>query len=104
MGIFSDELRMLDENTVQYMIDEMQETINNQQKTLIEKDNIIAEKNNALIEKDNALAKKDNVIAEKDKIIAEMTESSKKLESPGRERKIFCVYGKNSSLIRNRYV
>ena len=23
---------------------------------------------------------------------------------PGRERKIFCVYGKNSSLIRNRYV
>ena len=22
----------------------------------------------------------------------------------GRERKIFCVYGKNSSLIRNRYV
>ena len=84
MGIFSDELRMLDENTVQYMIDEMQETINNQQKTLIEKDNIIAEKNNALLEKDNALAKKDNVIAEKDKIIAEMTESLKKLESPGK--------------------
>lgn len=40
MGIFSDELRMLDENTVQYMIDEMQETINSQQKTLVEKDKI----------------------------------------------------------------
>ncbi len=25
-------------------------------------------------------------------------------EDPSRERKIFCVYGKNSSLIRNRYV
>lgn len=38
MGLFSEELRILDENTVQLMIDEMQETIDRQQAELAERD------------------------------------------------------------------
>ena len=34
MGIFSEELKILDRNTVQLMIDEMQDTINAQQNTI----------------------------------------------------------------------
>lgn len=38
MGIFSKELEELDKNTVQYMIDEMQDTIDAQKEQLIRKD------------------------------------------------------------------
>ncbi len=38
MGFFSEELRILDRNTVQYMIDEMQETIDRQKEQLSQKD------------------------------------------------------------------
>ena len=46
MGIFSEELKILDRNTVQLMIDEMQDTINAQQGLLQEKDSIILKKDN----------------------------------------------------------
>ena len=42
MGIFSEELKILDRNTVQLMIDEMQDTINAQQDT-IDSQNIMIE-------------------------------------------------------------
>ena len=48
MGLFSEELKILDRNTVQLMIDQLQDTINQQSETL-------AEKNKALAEKDEAL-------------------------------------------------
>lgn len=38
MGIFSEELRMLDRNTVQLIIDDMQKTIDNQKEELSQKD------------------------------------------------------------------
>lgn len=41
MRMFSEELRILDRNTVQYMIDEMQDTIDTQKGLLDEKQNII---------------------------------------------------------------
>ena len=44
MGMFSEELRELDRNTVQYMIDEMQETINAQSAALEEEKKRHAEK------------------------------------------------------------
>ncbi len=44
MGIFSEELRILDRNTVQYMMDEMQETIDEQRAQLADKDAEIADK------------------------------------------------------------
>lgn len=41
MNIFSDALKILDENTVRYMIDEMEQEIENQKTLLHEKDNVI---------------------------------------------------------------
>ncbi|MBO5459290.1 MAG: hypothetical protein J5981_03465, partial [Lachnospira sp.] len=46
MEMFSKELLELDKNTVQYMIDEMQETIDNQQSQLKETQNLLEEKQN----------------------------------------------------------
>lgn len=39
--MFSDALKMLDENTVRYMIDEMEQEIEDQKTLLYEKDNVI---------------------------------------------------------------
>lgn len=43
MGLFSKELQILDKNTVQYMIDQMQDTIDEQKNTIGEQQNIIQE-------------------------------------------------------------
>ena len=64
MGIFSEELLQMDRNTVQYMIDEMQETIDRQKEVLAEKEQTLAEKEQALAEKDKALAEKDKELSE----------------------------------------
>ena len=44
MGIFSKELEELDKNTVQYMIDEMQDTIDAQKEQLSRKDEQLSQK------------------------------------------------------------
>ncbi len=41
MGLFSEELRILDRNTVRYIIDEMQTTIDNQQTTIAQQAELI---------------------------------------------------------------
>ena len=46
MGMFSKELQILDRNTVQYMIDEMQETIDRQKEELEEKERLYQNKLN----------------------------------------------------------
>ena len=56
MDIFSEELKILDRNTVKYMIDELQEQLDTANST-------IREKEAALSEKDAALSKKDAIIA-----------------------------------------
>ena len=43
MGIFSEELRIMDRNTVRYMVDEMQETIDEQKEMLAERDRKLEE-------------------------------------------------------------
>lgn len=43
MGIFSEELKILDRNTVKYMVDEMQETIDEQKRQLVTKQSKIDE-------------------------------------------------------------
>ena len=48
MGLFSEELEIMDRNTVKYMIDEMQEEIDHQKALLNEKDAALAEKDAAL--------------------------------------------------------
>ncbi len=54
MGLFSEELLMMDRNTVQLMIDEMQEEINQQSEALAQKDEVLARKDEALAQKDKA--------------------------------------------------
>lgn len=44
LGMFSEALRQLDKNTVQYMIEEQQKVIEEQKQNLVEKDKRIAEK------------------------------------------------------------
>ena len=55
MRMFSKELAELDRNTVQLMIDEMEETINSQGKEIKEKDQQLEEKNQELEEKDRQI-------------------------------------------------
>ena len=55
MGLFSKELLELDRNTVQYMIDEMQEEINSSKKTIAEQGQQLAEKDQKLTEQDTLL-------------------------------------------------
>ena len=62
LSMFSEALRMLDDNTAQYMVDEMKKEIQ-------EKDELIAEKDKAI---DAAIKEKNMMLAEKDKTITEM--------------------------------
>ena len=48
LTMFSDALKILDDNTVQYMIDEMQNTINDQKAQLADKDSQLADKNSQI--------------------------------------------------------
>ena len=55
MGIFSEELRIIDRNTVRYMVDEMQETIDEQKETIDEQKETIDEQKEMLAERDRKL-------------------------------------------------
>ena len=48
MGIFSEELKILDRNTVKYMVDQMQETINEQKAQIAQQKNQLAEKDHQM--------------------------------------------------------
>ena len=61
--MFSKALRMLDENTVHYMIDELQKERDKAVAALSEKDAALSEKDSVISEKDAALSKKDAEIA-----------------------------------------
>lgn len=64
MGMFSKELLEMDRNTVQYMIDEMQDEINAMKAEITDKDAAIADKDAAIADKDTAIADKDAAINE----------------------------------------
>ena len=64
MNMFSKELQELDKNTVQYMIDEMQDVIDEQKENLGEMQDMIDEQKRLLGEKESALADKEKEIAE----------------------------------------
>ena len=71
LGMFSEALRMLDQNTMKYMIDEMKQEIDEQKAALAEKDTVIDEKDAVISEKDAVISEKDAVISEKDAVISE---------------------------------
>lgn len=63
IGMFLDALRILDENTVHYMIEQQKEELEKAKQMLAEKDSALAETKNALVEKDSALEEKDKELA-----------------------------------------
>lgn len=71
IGMFSDALRILDENTAHYMIEIKDKEIAEMKNQLAEKDDQLAEKDDQLAEKDDQLAEKDDQLAEKDDQLAE---------------------------------
>ncbi len=77
MQMYSKELQELDSNTVQYMIDEMQETIN-------QKNNEIKEQASQLSEKDRELKAQAAKLGEKDKELAaqasQLSQKDEKIE------------------------
>ena len=60
MGLFSEELAIMDKNTAQYMIDEMQEQLDEQEKRLDEQGKRLDEKEKLLDEKGAVIAKQEN--------------------------------------------
>lgn len=71
MGLFSKELRELDRNTVQLMIDEMQDEINEQREQLNQKNTQLNQKDAQLNQKDAIIQTKDRRIEELEKLLAE---------------------------------
>lgn len=68
MGIFSEELRILDRNTVQLMIDEMQDEVN---ALNVERDALSVERDTLSAERDTLSAERDTLSAERDTLSAE---------------------------------
>ena len=82
MGMFSEELRELDRNTVQLMIDEMQEEI----------DALKKEREEAREDREKEVSRKDKKISEQEREIAELIKRSwqhmKKFPKMGRDKQI----------------
>ena len=76
LTMFSDALKILDNNTVQYMIDEMQNTIDDQKAQLSDKDSQLADKNSQLANKDSQIVDKDSQIND---LVAEIAALKKQL-------------------------
>jgi hypothetical protein len=73
MNMFSEEMKILDRNTVKYMIDELQDELDD---TKAELDSAKAE----IADKDAAIADKDTTIADQNAIIAELQAKLKELQ------------------------
>ncbi len=74
MGMYSKVLKELDSNTVQYMIDEMQETINRKDEQLSQKDEQLSQKDEQLSQKDEQLSQKDEQLSQKDEQLSQKNE------------------------------
>ena len=71
LTMFSDALKILDHNTVQYMIDEMQNTIDGQKAEIADKDLQIADQATEIADQAAQLADKNSQIADKDSQLAD---------------------------------
>lgn len=72
MRMFSKELAELDKNTVQLMIDEMQDELD-------EKNSILAEMKSTISEKDIAISEIQSILSEKEQLIEDLTQKIKLL-------------------------
>ncbi len=75
MGIFSEELRILDRNTVQLMIDEMQDEINEMKDTINSQKELLAEKNEKLSEKDEKIKQLERLVEQLSSVTGEEVDS-----------------------------
>ena len=73
VNMFSEALKILDENTVHYMIEEMQKQIDEDKEAIAEKDSVIAEKTVLLDKSKTELA---NALAEIDRLKKQLQEDS----------------------------
>lgn len=81
MGMFSKELQMLDENTVQYMIDEMQDKIDEQQDKIDEQQGEIDKKQNKIEQMQDILEKQKQELQAAHEMIEKLQMQSKENES-----------------------
>ena len=72
MGFFSEELRELDRNTVQLMIDEMQDELNGLKAERDKQKKIVQEQEAAIQEQASALQEKDRTIEELKRQLAQL--------------------------------
>lgn len=80
VNMFSEALKILDENTVHYMIEEMQKQIDEDKEAIAEKDSVIAEKDSVIAEKtvllDKSNAELANALAEINRLKKQLQEDS----------------------------
>ena len=88
MGIFSEELRIMDRNTVKYMVDQMQEEIDSQKQELEQKDTQLKQKDEQLSNQKQEidsqlyqLKKKDAILSEKIQRIAFLEKELQRLKT-----------------------
>ena len=72
MGMFSKELQELDRNTVQYMIDEMQDVIDAQQEDISKKQDVIDAQQEDIGKKQKQILQQESILAEKEQEIADL--------------------------------
>ena len=73
MGIFSEELRIMDRNTVQLMTVEMQDEIDGMKELLGQKDKQLSQKDEALRRKEELLLQKEEKIKQLEKRLEELS-------------------------------
>lgn len=72
IGLFSKELQLLDKNTVQLMIDEMQDTIDEQRGKIDEQKKRLSQQGEVLSQKEEQLSQKDSIIRDQERVIKEL--------------------------------
>ncbi len=71
MGLYSEELRILDRNTVQLMIDEMQDEIDGQKKVLIQQSEQLSQQNEQLSQQSEQLSQQNEQLLQKDEQLSQ---------------------------------
>ena len=72
IGMYSETLRLMDQNTIKFMIDEQKELLAEQNGKIEEQKQIISRQEAELVQKDSSLAQKDSVISELKRQLAEL--------------------------------
>ena len=71
LGMFSEALKILDQNTIKYMIEMQQKELEEKEAQLKQRDAVISEKDTVISEKDAVISERNAVISEKDTAISQ---------------------------------